>query len=645
MVGRTIVNFLLGTTATLILCIVAPASASAALGANLISNPSLEQGTTAPTGWEGILDGTGNNATFTYPAAAYDGSRGARITVTVYKGAGDIFWMPSVATVTAGKQYQFKSYYRSNKSTVFLATYIKSGGATSYETLATVSASPTTGDWAPYTKTLTIPTGVVKVKIQQIIRTVGWLEIDAYSLQEVTTGTTPAPTCTLSASPATIENGAQSTLTWTSTNGTSATLTGFGGVPINSSKVVQPSQTTGYTLTVKVDGGTVTCSTTVTVTQTTPPPTNNIVKNGGFETASANASIPSDWNTDYWGSMTPTFAYPVAGKGGGKAARVSITRYTSGDAKWWFTHIPVSSHTLYQFTDNYISSAVTNITVEFKMSNGTYQYQWLGDAPIQTAWGTFSTQITVPTGAVSFTVFHALQSNGSLTIDNVSVVSLPADPFPTAMVSLVFDDGLASQITNARSILNTAGIKGVFGIITQSVGSAPYMTWTNITALKNEGHEISGHTRTHPDLTTLNATQLQSETKGSYDDLVAHGFTPKTFVYPYGATNTKVQTATQNAGYTGARGSYFGLNAPSTDRFNLFDIRLDKTSTLAGVKTLIDQAIADKRWLVLELHDVLASGGDEYTVTPNFLQAVVNYIKQKGVSVVTLEQGIALMTQ
>ncbi len=59
-------------------------------------------------------------------------------------------------------------------------------------------------------------------------------------------------------------------------------------------------------------------------------------------------------------------------------------------------------------------------------------------------------------------------------------------------------------------------------------------------------------------------------------------------------------------------------------------MRLDQTTTLAQAKAEIDQAYSDKRWLILEIHDVVASGGDEYAITPALFEQIVTYIKQKG---------------
>jgi len=371
----------------------------------------------------------------------------------------------------------------------------------------------------------------------------------------------------------------------------------------------------------------------------------NLVQNGDFEIM--NGSSPLGWNASYWGTNTPVFTYPVAGNGGGKAAQVQFTSYASGDAKWVSNSIAASSHTIYRYSEDYKSDVSTNITVEYKKADGTYLYEWLGDLPAASNWTNYTTDITVPTGVTSFILLHALVSVGTLVIDNVDVEAQSNDAFTQGMASLVFDDGLESQFANALPIMDAAGFKGGFYIITQepTSGDKNYMTWPQIKALASSSEEIGAHTRTHPYLTQVSASQLQSEVQGSKDDLAAQGLNPTTFVYPYGDVNTIVESAVKAAGFAGGRGSDFGLNNTLVEPENLYDIRLDSSSDLATIESYIDQAVADKRWLVFEIHDVLPNSSDTYAITPAFFQSVVSYLKQKNISVVTLAQGLSQLSR
>jgi peptidoglycan-associated lipoprotein len=77
---------------------------------------------------------------------------------------------------------------------------------------------------------------------------------------------TPAPTITLSASPAAIEEGQSSTLTWSTTNATNVTISGgVGTVEASGSRNVSPSESTTYTARASGAGGTATAEARLTV--------------------------------------------------------------------------------------------------------------------------------------------------------------------------------------------------------------------------------------------------------------------------------------------------------------------------------------------------------------------------------------------
>jgi hypothetical protein len=266
------------------------------------------------------------------------------------------------STITAGS-----STLLSWSTTGASSTSIDQGVGVVNGTSVTVTPSQTTS----YTLTATNPAG------------------SATSSVTVTVNQPPPPPQpkpvinSFSASPSTIVSGSSTQLTWSVTGASSTSIDQGIGVVTGTSKSVSPTQTTTYTLTATNGGGSTMAQTTVTVTQPPPPPppppSNNLIANGDLEQGSTNA--PTGWNADYWGSLNATFTYPVTGNGGGKAAQVTVTNYSSGDAKWWFNHIPVSSHTIYQYSEDYNANVTTNVTIEFRLSNGNFDYEWLADEP------------------------------------------------------------------------------------------------------------------------------------------------------------------------------------------------------------------------------------------------------------------------
>ena len=75
----------------------------------------------------------------------------------------------------------------------------------------------------------------------------------------------PAPTATLAASPAAIEQGQSTTLTWQTNNASDINIDGIGTVMASGSRTVMPNSSMTYTLTAKGPGGTKDASTRVTV--------------------------------------------------------------------------------------------------------------------------------------------------------------------------------------------------------------------------------------------------------------------------------------------------------------------------------------------------------------------------------------------
>jgi peptidoglycan-associated lipoprotein len=81
------------------------------------------------------------------------------------------------------------------------------------------------------------------------------------------------PTVTLQASSTTIQKGESATLTWSSTNATSLSLSpGVGNVAAEGSTRVTPTDSTTYTITATGPGGTADANARISVTAPPPPP-------------------------------------------------------------------------------------------------------------------------------------------------------------------------------------------------------------------------------------------------------------------------------------------------------------------------------------------------------------------------------------
>ena len=157
-------------------------------------------------------------------------------------------------------------------------------------------------------------------------------------------------TATLTAAPTTITVGQVTTLTWTTTNATSVTLSppipmeDVNNMPANGHGAVAPRQSTTYTLTAKGPGGSATATATVTVNQVPPTVTLSAqpatVASGGSSALSWTTTNATSLTIDHGiGSVSPqagtvstgpvssttTFTATATGTGGNASATATVT--------------------------------------------------------------------------------------------------------------------------------------------------------------------------------------------------------------------------------------------------------------------------------------------------------------------------------
>jgi peptidoglycan/xylan/chitin deacetylase (PgdA/CDA1 family) len=102
------------------------------------------------------------------------------------------------------------------------------------------------------------------------------------------------------------------------------------------------------------------------------------------------------------------------------------------------------------------------------------------------------------------------------------------------VVSFIFSDGLKSQLTNAKPILDKYGFKATFDVICNNVNKKDgYMNWKEIKTLSDEGHDIGSHSMSHVRLTDLSKKSIEFEVGKSKKCLEDYGIKPTSFEYPY----------------------------------------------------------------------------------------------------------------
>jgi hypothetical protein len=263
---------------------------------NLIGNPLLETvgANGDPSGWFRGNWGT-NTATFTYPTPGLDNAKAATIEMTNYV-SGDAKWYFANVPVTGGKIYSYTDTYLSTVPTEITAQ-MQTATGTMYLYIDTAPASP---EWKTETLNIPVPQGVTSLSIFHSIGENGTLSVDNFSL---TLGSTPVPASLLF------------TRGLVSLSFDDGWITQYADAfPILSAAGIQG---TFYIISKE----------TMNANPT------ELIQNPFLDTAGTNGD-PANWFRGGWGTNTVSYTYPITGADGGSAAKIVVSDYANGDAKW-----------------------------------------------------------------------------------------------------------------------------------------------------------------------------------------------------------------------------------------------------------------------------------------------------------------------
>lgn len=223
--------------------------------------------------------------------------------------------------------------------------------------------------------------------------------------------------------------------------------------------------------------------------------------------------------------------------------------------------------------------------------------------------------------------------------------STPSPPAPRAdgaMVTFTFDDGTKSNPRIAAPALEAAGFRGTFYLMSGFLDEDPYLDTREARMLHRRGHEVGGHTISHPYLTQLSDAELRSELEDSKTTLERVIGAPVTaFAAPYGDIDARVLDAIDDL-YTSNRTVLPGFNfRGSVPRYELLVRSVTATTPVSTVEGWLDDAAAQNAWVILTYHDIL-DVPTTYDTTPAAIRAHIEAVTERNLPVVTVTEGLAV---
>jgi peptidoglycan/xylan/chitin deacetylase (PgdA/CDA1 family) len=304
----------------------------------------------------------------------------------------------------------------------------------------------------------------------------------------------------------------------------------------------------------------------------------NLIPNPSFETpSSTDSAVPDSWLKGNWGTNTTVFTYDTTGHTGTRSAKVQMTSYTDGDAKWYFTPQSVTAGAKYDFSDYYKSTTPTSLVAQFENGMGAYSYVDLGTVATNAAWTQKVASFTVPAGMTKVTIFHLISSVGTLSIDDVSLAPTAPASTPTVNVAAPAANATVSGTTQlAANASDTNGIAGVqFKVDGTNVGSevtsAPYQLAWNTATVINGQHTITAVARNTQGTTAQSAGILVTVSNAVSSNLVANpsletpdilnSSRPQYWQSDNWGTNTAVFTYLTTGAHTGSHAVQTKINS------------------------------------------------------------------------------------
>ena len=185
-------------------------------------------------------------------------------------------------------------------------------------------------------------------------------------------------------------------------------------------------------------------------------------------------------------------------------------------------------------------------------------------------------------------------------------------------IALTFDDGPGAHTGRLLDILNTHGARGTFFVVGRNIASNPGV----LSRMANEGHEIGGHSWSHPQLSTLKEEEISSQIMDTRNKILSVAGVDSVLVRPpYGSVDDTVKGVGADLGC-----SYINWSVDSLD-WSSRNVEAIRCEILSSVKN----------GSIILCHDI-------HGTTVDAMEVIIPELQEKGFQFVTVTELLGATT-
>lgn len=218
-----------------------------------------------------------------------------------------------------------------------------------------------------------------------------------------------------------------------------------------------------------------------------------------------------------------------------------------------------------------------------------------------------------------------------------------------ALASVTFDDFAKSAWTTGGPILDGFEARATYyvagGLCGRSESGMEYFNAADLLAVHAAGHEVGGHTFSHPHVPAVSSRALvrDADRNAVFVREILGDVLLSSFAYPYGDVSPRTKLLFSRL-FPSCRGIRLGLNAGVIDLGQLKAVPLESRSWRADkIERLAAEAKAANGWIIFFSHDV-SNNPTPWGCTPAMLQHALRTLLHVGIGVLPVKHALALLT-